>query len=87
MTEALNGEQPPAAPAAVPFETGIKFYRVLSADQRIPRPGGDYVLRKGKTIRSDNFPIEKLKQYGVELLEVEPPGTFLAAQQPRATGA
>lgn len=84
MTGELQGadQQPAAAPAA-PAETGIKFYRVVSADQKIPRSGGDYVLRKGKVIRSDNYQIDQLKNYGVELLEVSPPGTFTAAQQPR----
>lgn len=85
MTGDLQGADqlgPPAALAA-PMETGIKFYRVVSADQKIPRPGGDYVLRKGKVIRSDSFPIDQLKNYGVELQEVAAPGTFLAAQQPR----
>lgn len=74
-----NHGSPPAPAAAAPTE--VKFYIVVSPDKQIPRQNGAFMLRQGKTVRSDNFDIHHLQSLGVELKEIPTPGWYLDAQK------
>lgn len=79
---AARPKAPPKAPASEQ-----KWYRVMSASQRIPRSQGDYQLNRGKVICSANYDIDLIKNLGVELLVVDEPGWHKAAQGATADGS
>jgi len=81
-TPAAPQKAKPKAPAAE-----MKWYRVMSASQRIPRAQGDYQLNRGKVINSANFDIQLIQNLGVELKEVEEPGWHRAKQGAPTDGA
>jgi hypothetical protein len=73
----------PAAPtkkAPKPAGEPQKWFKVKSGPHRVPRPGGDYVLNRGKVISSASYNIQQLQDMGVELESVAEPGWHRAKQ-------
>ena len=66
----------PAAPAKP-----LEWARVTSEDRKVPRPNGDFLLKRGKEINSANFDFDKLRNIGVTLEAIATPGWFLEAQR------
>lgn len=69
-----------AKPAVSSPTPPVRFYVVESADQRIKNDHGDFVLRRGKEIRSDQYDVAFLKARGVQLREISTPGWYIDAQ-------
>lgn len=69
-----------APPPAGPTEP-VRFFRVDSPDARITRPQGDYVLRRGKEVRSDQYDVKLLMNRGVKLVEISTPGWYTEQQR------
>lgn len=84
----LSPDATPAAPpkkATRPQGAAQQWYRVKNGSptggpHRVPRPGGDFYLNRGKTISSASYNIQQLLNMGVELEPIDEPGWHAAKQ-------